>query len=253
MIILDGLYTVYVHKTPSNKFYVGITGRPVEVRWQKGGGGYRGQVFFRAIQKYGWDNIEHRIIATDLPLEEACYLEQELIAVLKSNISGYGYNVASGGESNKGIRLYGQNNHFFGKHHTEQAKKVIGYWSKRKSPQAFRKMHDGYLKYVEQNGHPTTGRKRPQKQVEWMSFCKGYPVCQFSLDGAFIAWYPNSGSANRAVNTSGNHILQVCRHEKRYKTCKGYKWEFAENVPEEIWKQSREQYIQQHGVSSYLV
>ena len=49
MIILDGLYTVYVHKTPSNKFYVGITGRPVEVRWQKGGGGYRGQVFFKAI------------------------------------------------------------------------------------------------------------------------------------------------------------------------------------------------------------
>ena len=49
-------YTVYVHITPNNKYYVGITKQNVQNRW-KNSLGYKSQrLFWRAIQKYGWDS-----------------------------------------------------------------------------------------------------------------------------------------------------------------------------------------------------
>lgn len=57
------MYTVYCHTNKlNNKRYVGITKQEPKVRWQNGYG-YRGnEYFFRAIQKYGWDNFEHEIL-----------------------------------------------------------------------------------------------------------------------------------------------------------------------------------------------
>ncbi len=72
----------------------------------------------------------------------------------------------------------------------------------------------------------------PKEAIERMSITRGDPVCQFTLDGTFVAWYPSCRSANRIVGTSGNHVVQACRHEPKYQTCKGYKWEYASNVPE---------------------
>ena len=53
----DRYFTVYKHPTPNNKCDIGITGQKTYLkRWQQGFG-YRGQVFFYAIEKYGWNNI----------------------------------------------------------------------------------------------------------------------------------------------------------------------------------------------------
>ena len=46
-------YTVYLHTSPSGKYYVGITGTSIEKRWKKNGEGYKNQVFYKAIEKYG--------------------------------------------------------------------------------------------------------------------------------------------------------------------------------------------------------
>jgi predicted GIY-YIG superfamily endonuclease len=92
----DNKWTVYIHTSPSGKYYVGITSLKPEERWQNGNG-YHGQMFKYAIQKYGWSNFEHEIIAEHLTKTEAEEFEKFLIYLLKSNISGYGYNVASGG------------------------------------------------------------------------------------------------------------------------------------------------------------
>ena len=73
--------TVYVDHIPNNKVYVGITQKKVLSRWGKDGTGYKTQqLFWRAIQKYGWDNISHEIVAENLSKEEACQLEVDLIA-----------------------------------------------------------------------------------------------------------------------------------------------------------------------------
>jgi hypothetical protein len=91
-------YTVYKHTSPSGKVYIGITYREPNERWQNGRG-YKGQIFYNAIQKYGWDKIQHEILATRLTKEEAEKMEIKLIADYKSNDSRYGYNVQNGGSS----------------------------------------------------------------------------------------------------------------------------------------------------------
>ena len=65
-------WTVYVHIVPkelssykNDKYYVGVTGRKPEIRWNNGKN-YRHLVFKNAIDKYGWNNIKHEIIAENL-------------------------------------------------------------------------------------------------------------------------------------------------------------------------------------------
>ena len=56
-------YKVYYHRNKiNNKYYIGITSKKkVEYRWGKDGNSYKGQLFGKAIDKYGWDNFEHGI------------------------------------------------------------------------------------------------------------------------------------------------------------------------------------------------
>ena len=69
-------YLVYMHISPSNKRYIGITCQKPKKRWGKNGKGYeRQEYFYRAIEKYGWDNFQHIIIAKGLTKEIAEWLE----------------------------------------------------------------------------------------------------------------------------------------------------------------------------------
>ena len=91
-------YCVYKHKTPDNKVYIGITKRG-KIRWGRDGTGYKGnRYFYRAIQKYGWNNITHDILFSDMSKEDACKKEIELIKSYKSNDPAYGFNICAGGE-----------------------------------------------------------------------------------------------------------------------------------------------------------
>ena len=116
-------YSVYVHISPSGKYYVGMTGNKPEVRWG-GGSGYCGQrYFYNAIKKYGWENFEHEVVASHLLKEEAENFEKLLIQELRQNEAEFGYNITSGGES--GYSVPGEKNPMYGKHHTEEARKKI--------------------------------------------------------------------------------------------------------------------------------
>ena len=91
-------YIVYKHTTPSQKVYIGITCQEPQKRWKYGKGYELCTAFNRAIQKYGWENIDHTILFEGLSKEEACELEQQLISKYKSTNPQYGYNLTSGGE-----------------------------------------------------------------------------------------------------------------------------------------------------------
>ena len=91
-------YTVYAHIVPNGKLYIGITHLKPEYRYGKNGNGYCGcTLFWRAIQKYGWDNIKHIIIFENLSKEIACLFEQFLINKYHTNDANYGYNNSLGG------------------------------------------------------------------------------------------------------------------------------------------------------------
>ena len=97
---MDNNYTVYMHICPNNKKYIGITKNEPKKRWGNGKN-YKTSVYFKkAIDKYGWENIEHKIIYTNLSKEEAEKQEQLLIKYYKSNNRDYGYNIANGGHIN---------------------------------------------------------------------------------------------------------------------------------------------------------
>lgn len=123
---------------PNGKKYIGITKQEVEKRWLKGNG-YKGNKYmFRAIKKYGWDNIKHIILFENLTKEEAEQKEIDLIKLFKSNERQYGYNIQNGGNCigtfSEGTKqkiskaLKGNTNGINsrkGKHHTESAKEKL--------------------------------------------------------------------------------------------------------------------------------
>ena len=81
------MYIVYMHTCPNGKKYIGITSQSPERRWQKGKGYAYGSnpYFYNAIEKYGWDNIEHTILFRNLTKEEAEQKEIELIKEHKTS------------------------------------------------------------------------------------------------------------------------------------------------------------------------
>lgn len=85
-------YIVYMHKFPDGKKYVGMTGVSLSERW-RGGQGYRGTPVFDAIQKAGWDNVEHYVLFKDLDRDSAKYAESYYIKSRHTYLPKYGYNV----------------------------------------------------------------------------------------------------------------------------------------------------------------
>lgn len=91
-------YTIYMHRCPNGKCYVGMTSQNPKSRWGKQGNNYKNNKdFYSDIEKYKWDNIEHIILEEGLSREDACKSE-------KYNIKKYncifpnGYNISSGGD-----------------------------------------------------------------------------------------------------------------------------------------------------------
>ena len=91
---MDNNYCVYVHIVPNDKRYYGITSQKPKKRWGKEGRGYKSRniKFYNDILFYGWDNIQHIVIAKGLTKDEAEWLEEGLIRTNKTYDSNYGYN-----------------------------------------------------------------------------------------------------------------------------------------------------------------
>ena len=92
-------YCCYMHTNKINgKRYIGITCQDPKARWGSTGNGYIGQPFYNAIEKYGWDNFDHEIIADGLSKAEAMILEGKKIEEYKTYMHENGYNVNHGGQ-----------------------------------------------------------------------------------------------------------------------------------------------------------
>jgi hypothetical protein len=107
---MSNTWSVYIHITPSkpmHKTYVGITSRIPQKRWGKNGKSYKrnNTYFWNAICKYGWNNIHHIILESNVCEYKAKDLEKKLIAVFKSNDPIYGYNLTEGGDGTCGHKL----------------------------------------------------------------------------------------------------------------------------------------------------
>ena len=89
-------YVVYIHENKVNhKKYIGVTKQSLQKRFRNGEGQKRCPKFYRAIQKYGWDNCTHTVYMAGLTGEEADAIEKELIS--KYDTINNGYNISAGG------------------------------------------------------------------------------------------------------------------------------------------------------------
>ena len=143
-------YTVYVHISPNGKRYYGTTKLKVKKRWRRGNGYKNNKYFTEAIEKYGWDNFEHIIVAKGLPKDDAYWLEEELIKAWDTTNRDKGYNIEKGGKYGaKGLKrseeakkkmsesrpdISGENNPMYGKHHTEETRKKLSKANSGKHP-----------------------------------------------------------------------------------------------------------------------
>lgn len=128
---------VYVHSFPHGKRYVGITSCDPLKRWQNGTGYGNHRRLINAILKYGWNNVDHRILFENLSQETAYRLEQIIIAMFRSNEYLFGYNRSAGGEGTNGcipseetrhkmsVSRTGIKNGFYGKHHSAETKEKL--------------------------------------------------------------------------------------------------------------------------------
>ena len=148
MTIGNENFKVYKHTTPSGKSYIGITCQSCEQRWRHGNGYKMQPLFYRAIQKYGWDNMKHEVLFEGLTKEQAGQKEMELITLYKTNNPEFGYNIDNGGNAvgsfseehikkmiiaqnnpelieKKRQASIGENNWFYGKKHSEETRKKM--------------------------------------------------------------------------------------------------------------------------------
>lgn len=95
-------YSVYMHIFPNGKKYIGITCVPEKQRWVNGKG-YTQSKMQKAIEQFGWENIEHKILFSGLTQTEASEKEKAMIAQYRTAEENFGYNTSVGGVYNKNI------------------------------------------------------------------------------------------------------------------------------------------------------
>lgn len=90
---MERKYCIYIHINKINKkVYIGQTCQKPELRWRSGKGYRKNITFFKDIQKYGWDNFIHKIVAWNLTTTQADFIEEQLIKKYNSTDPQKGYN-----------------------------------------------------------------------------------------------------------------------------------------------------------------
>ena len=120
--------SIYRHIFPNGKVYIGQTCQKPEYRWNNGRGYKTSPFIFNAINKYGWDNIEHQILFSNLDQLNADIIEEDLIYYYKQ--IGKSYNLANGGSVNRGWKMSDEAKEKLrilstGRTHSDEAKEKI--------------------------------------------------------------------------------------------------------------------------------
>lgn len=219
-------YSVYKHTTPSGKVYIGITSKPVEERWLNGRGYARNEHFWNAIKKYGWDNIEHRVLVTGLSKEEASEVEKMYIALYRSHEIKHGYNLTEGGET--------------GIVHTMESRRKLSASKMGKRYNIGVPFTEERKRHLSENHadvsgekNPMYGKKKPAEEIARRQSHRVYkcgsenpcarPILQLDMDGNIVKRW---GSIIEAAEVYCRTSIKDCLRGK-HKQHKGYQWRYA--------------------------
>ena len=220
-------YIVYRHISPSNKVYIGITCQVPQKRWSNGLGYINNTHFYKAIQKYGWNNFKHEILIDNLTLEEAKAIEIELIKKYNSNDNLYGYNKTAGGdcrlplsdETKLKLSLAKR-----GKPKSEETRVRMSIGDKNKPKRHLSEIH----------------KQNISKSLVGNTRAKGITtnkikVDRYTLDYKYIDSFQSAKAAGAFMNCSSSGINRACKENLMYNDLsktkykgkyKGYIWKY---------------------------
>lgn len=234
-------YTVYMHKFPNGKVYIGVTRQELSRRWRDGKG-YQGQPVFDAIVKYGWDNIEHVILECGLTKEQAEEAEKAYIKKYDSLSHANGYNIETGGyltefvseetrqkisRSKKG-KYSGKNHWHYGQHWSEDVKRKLSIAHKGKKMSEKERARRIGMFSGEKN--PMYGTKMPKGHLEKMIEASKKTNCKPVICIETGIEYESSAEAQRQTGICARGISLVCNKDPRYKKAGGYHWRYVSEV-----------------------
>lgn len=237
---MDRTFVVYKHITPSNKVYIGITSVKLNKRWGFGRGYEKNQYFYRAIKKYGWENIEHVVLFSGLTEEEAKQKEIDTIRELNATNPLYGYNKTLGGDyrckpNEETIakikkRLLGQKRTPEQREHYKEGAK------KRPKRVHLSEEHKRKISQSLLGNKSAVGNTKNRKVVY-----------QYDFDWNLINVYDSAKHAALLIGCDHAGICTCCRensmannlHTKYKGFYKGYRWSYTERWADKLGKVER--------------
>ena len=227
-------YIVYAHISPNDKYYIGITQQNPNNRWKNGKGYVDNKYFTNAINKYGWDNFQHEIIASNLTKQEACNFEILLIKKLNTINKKHGYNCSAGGESGntcagkseeemKAIRQKMSDNHadFSGENNPMHGTHRFGdnnpFYGKRHNDETKQKMRANHADFRGEN-HPQWGRKLSEEARKKISESKtgiNNPISKSVICITTDMVFNTINEASKYYGTHSSNITVCCQGKNK--------------------------------------
>lgn len=209
-------YNVYIHIFPNSKVYIGITSQKPKRRWNNGQGYKNNQYMTNAIMKYGWDNVIHKILYTNLKKEEAEEIEIKLIKEYKADNKRYGYNIEYGGCHN-------------GKT-SEITRKRISKANKGKHNSPKTEFKKGHITIITEEIKQKISEKNKGKHASVRTeFKKGHKPLNvrkvLCIESDVV--YDTIKKASEDTDVMACHISQVCNGKR--KSAGKLHWKFIEN------------------------
>ena len=212
-------WKVYIHINKiNNKKYIGITSENNPNKRWKNGAGYKKQIFYNAIQKYGWNNFQHKILYQNLTETEAKQKEIELIALYNTNNNLYGYNQTKGGDSlpEKSIELK-----------SKISQSLKKYYQTKAGIQQRKQISQKRKQYYATHDNPFKGKKHLEETKKIMSTKakqrganNKIKIQMFNLQGQLIKIFESKKDALQYLNvvcyTSLNKAIKYNKQYKNY-------------------------------------
>lgn len=191
-------HKIYVYTNKVNgKVYVGRTCVPLKKRAGYNGVAYKGcPLFWRAIQKYGWENFKGEIIEEGLNNEEATEKEIYYIRYFEASSPLKGYNIldttfnnsvySDENRESRSRKFSGEGNPMYAYEYTEEQKEKMRernlginnpFYGKHHSQETIDIIKEKLKVYYETHESPSKGRKLTEEQRKRLSESKKGKYC----------------------------------------------------------------------------